>query len=87
MAVSDGLVHFKRRRGDLIGAVALETGKIFSEADVEVSEAIDFGNYYIYSFNKMQTENANVEFTNAYCPEGNVMGDHGKGTFAQKRKE
>ncbi|MGD8367091.1 MAG: bifunctional proline dehydrogenase/L-glutamate gamma-semialdehyde dehydrogenase [Desulfobacterales bacterium] len=33
-------------RGDLIGAAAANTGKIFSEADVEVSEAIDFAEYY-----------------------------------------
>jgi hypothetical protein len=23
-------------------------------------------------------QNANVEFCNAFCPDGNVMGDHGK---------
>ena len=34
------------RRGELIEVAASETGKIFAEADVEVSEAIDFANYY-----------------------------------------
>ncbi len=34
------------RRGDLIEVAASETGKIFAEADVEVSEAVDFAGYY-----------------------------------------
>jgi RHH-type proline utilization regulon transcriptional repressor/proline dehydrogenase/delta 1-pyrroline-5-carboxylate dehydrogenase len=34
------------RRGDLIEVAASETGKVFAEADVEVSEAVDFANYY-----------------------------------------
>ncbi len=36
-------------RGDLIGAAAANTGKIFAEADVEVSEAIDFAEFYPFS--------------------------------------
>ena len=36
-------------RGDLIGAAAANTGKVFTEADVEVSEAIDFAEYYPFS--------------------------------------
>lgn len=35
-----------RRRGDLINAMVFEGRKIFAEADPEVSEAIDFANYY-----------------------------------------
>ncbi|MFJ4223037.1 proline dehydrogenase family protein [Microbacterium sp. NPDC089695] len=34
------------RRGDLIEVAAAETGKVFAEADVEVSEAVDFARYY-----------------------------------------
>ncbi|MFK3677865.1 proline dehydrogenase family protein [Microbacterium sp. NPDC090218] len=34
------------RRADLIEVAASETGKIFAEADVEVSEAVDFARYY-----------------------------------------
>ncbi|WP_082734127.1 bifunctional proline dehydrogenase/L-glutamate gamma-semialdehyde dehydrogenase [Microbacterium hominis] len=34
------------RRGRLIEVAAAETGKVFAEADVEVSEAVDFANYY-----------------------------------------
>ncbi|RPJ17545.1 MAG: aldehyde dehydrogenase family protein [Desulfobacteraceae bacterium] len=36
-------------RGDLIGASAAGTGKIFTEADPEVSEAVDFTEYYPYA--------------------------------------
>ncbi|MCE7482707.1 proline dehydrogenase family protein [Microbacterium profundi] len=34
------------RRGELIEVAASETGKVFSEADIEVSEAVDFARYY-----------------------------------------
>jgi RHH-type proline utilization regulon transcriptional repressor/proline dehydrogenase/delta 1-pyrroline-5-carboxylate dehydrogenase len=34
------------RRGDLIGAMMLDGGKSIPEADSEVSEAVDFANYY-----------------------------------------
>ena len=34
------------RRGELIEVAAAETGKVLAEADVEVSEAVDFANYY-----------------------------------------
>ncbi|MFS0734889.1 bifunctional proline dehydrogenase/L-glutamate gamma-semialdehyde dehydrogenase [Microbacterium sp. 1P10UB] len=34
------------RRGELIEVAASETGKMLAEADVEVSEAVDFANYY-----------------------------------------
>ena len=34
------------RRGDLIATMVLDGGKAISEGDVEVSEAIDFANYY-----------------------------------------
>lgn len=42
-AVADKL---RQHRGDLIGLAACETGKTFTESDVEVSEAIDFATYY-----------------------------------------
>jgi RHH-type transcriptional regulator, proline utilization regulon repressor / proline dehydrogenase / delta 1-pyrroline-5-carboxylate dehydrogenase len=35
-----------RRRGDLIGAMLLDSAKTVTEADAEVSEAIDFARYY-----------------------------------------
>jgi RHH-type transcriptional regulator, proline utilization regulon repressor / proline dehydrogenase / delta 1-pyrroline-5-carboxylate dehydrogenase len=36
----------EERRAELIEVAASETGKVLSEADVEVSEAVDFANYY-----------------------------------------
>ena len=39
-------VEIAKQRGDLIGAMVLDAGKAITEADVEVSEAIDFANYY-----------------------------------------
>jgi RHH-type transcriptional regulator, proline utilization regulon repressor / proline dehydrogenase / delta 1-pyrroline-5-carboxylate dehydrogenase len=42
-------VQLRSARGALIGAAAADTGKIFTETDVEVSEAIDFAEYYPYS--------------------------------------
>ncbi len=41
--------ELRKARGDLIGAAAANTGKVFTEADVEVSEAIDFAEYYPFS--------------------------------------
>lgn len=47
--LSRAAVVLRKARGDLIGAAAAETGKIFTEADVEVSEAIDFTEFYPFS--------------------------------------
>jgi RHH-type transcriptional regulator, proline utilization regulon repressor / proline dehydrogenase / delta 1-pyrroline-5-carboxylate dehydrogenase len=41
--------EIRRARGDLIGAAMSACGKVFSEADPEVSEAIDFAEYYPFS--------------------------------------
>jgi RHH-type transcriptional regulator, proline utilization regulon repressor / proline dehydrogenase / delta 1-pyrroline-5-carboxylate dehydrogenase len=38
--------NLRRGRADLVGAAAASTAKLFSEADTEVSEAIDFVEYY-----------------------------------------
>ncbi len=38
--------NFRKKRGDLIGAAAAVCGKLFEETDPEVSEAIDFIEYY-----------------------------------------
>jgi len=43
----------RKSRSDLIGIAAAEVGKVFSETDVEVSEAIDFLNFYPYSVEKI----------------------------------
>ena len=42
-------MELRRSRHDLIGAAAANTGKVFNELDVEISEAIDFTEYYPYS--------------------------------------
>ena len=39
-------IEIRKARGDLIGTAAADTGKVFTESDVEVSEAIDFTEYY-----------------------------------------
>lgn len=49
----------RKARGDLVGAAAADTGKIFTETDAEVSEAVDFAEYYPFSAN-MFTGLANV---------------------------
>ena len=41
--------ELRKARGDLIGAAAANTGKVFSETDVEVSEAIDFAEFYPFT--------------------------------------
>jgi RHH-type transcriptional regulator, proline utilization regulon repressor / proline dehydrogenase / delta 1-pyrroline-5-carboxylate dehydrogenase len=47
--------EFRKSRADLIGIAAAEVGKVFAETDVEVSEAIDFLNFYPYSVQKLKT--------------------------------
>ena len=42
---------FADERGETIGTMMLDAGKAVIEADVEVSEAIDFANYYAQSLN------------------------------------
>lgn len=42
--------NFRQRRNVLIGTAAAEVGKVFTETDVEVSEAIDFLEFYPHSF-------------------------------------
>lgn len=52
--LSDVAHEFRKKRGDLIGIAAAEVGKVFGETDVEVSEAIDFLNFYPYSVRKIE---------------------------------
>ncbi len=47
LSLFDEAAHLMRfHRGDLIGAMIADTGKTIPEGDVEVSEAIDFIDYY-----------------------------------------
>ncbi len=55
--------NFRNRRGDLMGAIALETGKPFIESDPEITEAIDFGNFYSHSLLVMRSENPDTKYT------------------------
>ena len=54
-------MEIRRARGDLIGVAAASTGKVFTEADPEVSEAIDFTEYYPHSVSPF------ADFKNVKC--------------------
>jgi RHH-type proline utilization regulon transcriptional repressor/proline dehydrogenase/delta 1-pyrroline-5-carboxylate dehydrogenase len=47
--------EFRKSRADLIGIAAAEVGKVFGETDVEVTEAIDFLNFYPFSVEKFHS--------------------------------
>ena len=49
-------VELGRRRGDLIGAMILDGAKTVTEADAEVSEAVDFARYYARSLRETASE-------------------------------
>ena len=42
-------VELRKARGDLMGCAAADTGKVFTEADPEISEAVDFAEFYPWS--------------------------------------
>ncbi len=47
-------VELRRARGNLIGAMAANTGKVFTESDPEVSEAVDFTEFYPHSVEQLE---------------------------------
>ncbi len=47
--LSRAAMELRMARGDLVGVAAANTGKVFAESDVEVSEAVDFSEYYPFS--------------------------------------
>lgn len=47
--------ELRLHRGDLIGAMVADTGKTFVEGDVEVSEAVDFAEYYRLNLKEWHT--------------------------------
>ncbi len=51
----------RQRRGDLVGVAAAEVGKVFTETDVEVSEAVDFLEFYGHSLRYFE-EIKNIHF-------------------------
>ncbi len=44
---------FSERRGETIGCMVMDAGKAIVEGDVEVSEAVDFANYYSRSLDQV----------------------------------
>lgn len=51
--LSNAAQIMRENRGDLIGAMMRDGGKTFPEGEPEVSEAIDFAEYYLRSMHKM----------------------------------
>jgi RHH-type proline utilization regulon transcriptional repressor/proline dehydrogenase/delta 1-pyrroline-5-carboxylate dehydrogenase len=58
--------ELRAARGALIGAMVLDAGKRAEQADVEVSEAIDFADYYAESFAELARAHPQL----ALCPRG-----------------
>ncbi len=58
----------RQRRGELIGAMMIDGGKIVSESDPEISEAIDFAEYY-----RRQTEKMSLMKDIRWKPKGTVL--------------
>ncbi len=59
---------FRARRGEFIGAMMIDGGKTVGESDPEVSEAIDFAEYYRRQMEKMSLMK-DIEWT----PKGTVL--------------
>lgn len=55
-------IQVRQKRADLIGVAAGEVGKVFTETDVEVSEAIDFIEFYSHAVRHFDTYN-NIELS------------------------
>ncbi|WP_228568477.1 bifunctional proline dehydrogenase/L-glutamate gamma-semialdehyde dehydrogenase [Campylobacter sputorum] len=53
---------FRAKRGELLGIAALEVGKTFGEIDPEISEAIDFIEFYPHSLRVLQKQNPKTKF-------------------------
>lgn len=60
--LSNSAQIMRERRGDLIGIASLEVGKTFAEVDAEVSEAIDFLEFYPHSLRELKQQNPNTNF-------------------------
>jgi RHH-type proline utilization regulon transcriptional repressor/proline dehydrogenase/delta 1-pyrroline-5-carboxylate dehydrogenase len=50
------------RRGEMLGAMTRDGGKTVEQSDPEVSEAIDFANYYARSFDLMESELSDLNY-------------------------
>ena len=55
-------MELRKKRADFLGAAAADTGKVFTETDVEVSEAVDFAEFYPFSVRRFDAmENISVK--------------------------
>ena len=64
LAIFDKARHlYRKHRGDLIGVAAAEVGKVFTETDVEVSEAIDFIYFYTHAMKTFMDQYPHLSFT------------------------
>ncbi|MEA1913858.1 MAG: bifunctional proline dehydrogenase/L-glutamate gamma-semialdehyde dehydrogenase, partial [Campylobacterota bacterium] len=55
-------IKVRERRSDLIGVAAAEVGKVFADVDIEVSEGIDFIEFYAHSSRHFE-KYENIEFS------------------------
>ncbi len=60
---------FRKKRGDMIGCMAAVTGKVFLESDPEISEAIDFAEYYPRTFKDFEDTLPHLKFS----PKGVIL--------------
>lgn len=68
LLLSQAAKKMRERRNDLIGVMVADGGKTIYEGDPEVSEAIDFAEYYLRSMQKMEA-NKDIEWS----PKGTVL--------------
>ncbi len=54
--IRNAALELQKQRGDLIGVGMEEVGKLIRELDPEISEAVDFANFYAYSMEKLLDE-------------------------------
>jgi len=56
--LSGAAINMRQKRGDLIGVAAAVCGKTFYETDPEISEAIDFIEYYPHSLSLLEKQSS-----------------------------
>ena len=56
--LSGAAINMRKKRGDLIGVAAAVCGKTFYETDPEISEAIDFIEYYPHSLRLLEKQSS-----------------------------
>ncbi len=63
LKIFERAIHiFRKNRGDLIGIAAAEVGKVFTETDIEVSEAIDFIYFYTHAMKTFRDNYPHLAF-------------------------